>query len=269
MNTRKYMKTYNYNQLSDSEKQKLIKQMYEDKKMSLGDIADVLETYPNKIRRDANRFNIPLRDKSVAQKNALKTGKHKHPTKGTKRDSDTINKIGLGVMQSWAELSDQEKDARSQKAKQQWDSMSDNHKIHMQKLAIDAVRKSSKEGSKLEKFILNGLLANGYKVDFHKEQLLSNTKLQLDIFLPQHNIAIEIDGPSHFEPVWGDDVLARNQDYDQKKTGLLVGKGIKLIRVKQEHGFSNTRSQILLDKVLFTIKSMITDSGITFKEIGD
>lgn len=177
--------------------------------------------------------------------------------------------IALLKVQSWAELSDQEKDARSQKAKQQWDSMSDNHKIHMQKLAIDAVRKSSKEGSKLEKFILNGLLANGYKVDFHKEQLLSNTKLQLDIFLPQHNIAIEIDGPSHFEPVWGDDVLARNQDYDQKKTGLLVGKGIKLIRVKQEHGFSNTRSQILLDKVLFTIKSMITDSGITFKEIGD
>ena len=138
----------------------------------------------------------------------------------------------------------------------------------MQKLAIKAVRKTSKEGSKLEKFILNGLLQNGYKVDFHKEQLLSNTKLQLDIFLPVLNIAIEIDGPSHFAPVWGDDALAKNQDYDQKKAGLLIGKGIKLIRIKQEHDFSIARSNLILNNLLEAINKISLDNS-TFIEIGD
>lgn len=263
------MSTYNYDELSESEKKRIINHMYLTKQMSLGDIADELNTYPNKIRRDAKKYQIQLRDKSKAQKNALKTGKHKHPTKGTKRDTETATKIGLGVMQNWAGLSNSEKMERAKKSKQIWNDMSDDQKIYMQKLAIEAVRKSSKEGSKLEKFILKGLLNNGYKVDFHKEQLLSNTKLQLDIFLPQHNIAIEIDGPSHFEPVWGEDALARNQNYDQKKAGLLIGKGIKLIRIKQEHDFSTTRSSILLEKLLTGIDTIISDKSTTFLEIGD
>lgn len=263
-----YMNTYNYDSLPEEQKKRLISQMYIDQKMSLGDIATKLNTYPNKIRRDAKKYHIKLRDKSHAQKNALKTGKHKHPTKGTKRDADTASKIGIGVMQNWAQLSDDEKLKRVQKSKKIWDSMSDEQKTYMQKLAIDAVRKTSKEGSKLEKFILHGLLSNGYKVDFHKEQLLSNTKLQLDIFLPASNIAIEIDGPSHFAPVWGDQALARNQDYDQKKSGLLTGKGIKLIRIKQEHDFSNTRAKMVLDKILSSIQT-ISSSGTNFIEIGD
>lgn len=262
------MNISNYDSLSDEQKKRLINTMYVDKRMSLGDIAKELNTYPNKIRRDAKKYHIKLRDKSHAQKNALKTGKHKHPTKGTKRDADTASKIGMGVMQNWAQLNDDEKLKRIKKSKQIWENMSDEQKTYMQKLAIDAVRKTSKEGSKLEKFILQGLLSSGYKVDFHKEQFLSNTKLQLDIFLPASNIAIEIDGPSHFAPVWGDQALARNQDYDQKKSGLLIGKGIKLIRIKQEHDFSNTRAKLVLDKILAAVRDM-DNSGTNFIEIGD
>lgn len=262
------MSTYDYSGLSDDQKKSLINSMYVQKKMSLGDIAKELNTYPNKIRRDAQKYKIELRDKSKAQKNALKTGKHKHPTKGTKRDAETANKIGLSVMQNWANLDSDDKLKRIKKAKKLWEEMPDEQKLYMQKLAIEAVRKTSKEGSKLEKFILNGLLQNGYKVDFHKEQLLSNTKLQLDIFLPVYNIAIEIDGPSHFAPVWGDDALARNQDYDQKKAGLLVGKGIKLIRIKQEHDFSIARSNLILNNLLEAINK-INQDGSTFIEIGD
>ena len=264
------MNILSYNKLSDSEKKRLIIDLYINKKMSLGDVAEKLQTYPNKIRRDAKKFDIALRDKSKAQKNALKTGKHKHPTKGTQRDQTTAMKIGLGVMNSWNELSKQDKENRALQAKQQWENLSDDQKQLMQKKAIDAVRRSSKEGSKLEKFILNGLLHNGYKVDFHKEQFLSNTKLQLDIFLPSHNIAIEVDGPSHFEPVWGQDALQRNQSYDSKKTGLLIGKGIKLIRIKQCHDFSKARASIILSNIVSTIEKInnkTTQDNII--EIGD
>lgn len=256
----------NYNKLSDNQKKQIIKDLYVKQNLSLGDIAEQLNTYPNKIRRDAKKFGISLRDKSDAQKNALKTGKHKHPTKGTKRTEDTVKKIGMGVMQNWADMSESEKSRRTVLAKQQWDNLSDDQKELMQKKAIDAVRKSSKEGSKLEKFILNGLLSKGYRVDFHKEQLLSNTKLQIDIFLPAHNIAIEVDGPSHFEPVWGDDALKKNKTYDSKKTGLLLGKGIKLIRVTQRHDFSKSRASLILDSIIETINNTNTANTI---EIGD
>ncbi len=260
------MNISNYNKLSDSQKKQIIKDLYVKQNLSLGDVAEQLNTYPNKIRRDAKKFDIPLRDKSDAQKNALKTGKHKHPTKGTKRTEDTVKKIGMSVMQNWADMSKSEKKRRTVLAKQQWDNLSDDQKELMQKKAIEAVRKSSKEGSKLEKFILNGLLEKGYRVDFHKEQLLSNTKLQIDIFLPSHNIAIEVDGPSHFEPVWGDDALKKNKTYDSKKTGLLLGKGIKLIRVTQRHDFSKSRASLILDSIVESINNSNTANTI---EIGD
>jgi hypothetical protein len=59
--------------------------MYLDDKKSFADIAKEYDTYSNKIRRDAVGFQIPIRDKSDAQKNALKSGKHQHPTKGKER----------------------------------------------------------------------------------------------------------------------------------------------------------------------------------------
>ena len=108
----------------------------------------------------------------------------------------------------------------------------------------------------MEKYILSGLIKEGFKVEPHKEQLLGNTRLHLDLFLPTINVAIEVDGPSHFLPVWGEDALAKTKKYDQKKSGLIVGKGYKLIRVAQLHEYSNARAQKVLEelvKVLSTI----------------
>lgn len=115
--------------------------------------------------------------------------------------------------------------------------------------ANKAVRLASKNGSKLEKFLLNALLDEGFEVEFHKEQALANTKLQIDLFLPTINTSIEVDGPSHFKPVWGQDVLNRNINYDNKKTGLMIGKGMVVIRVKQTKDFSQSRAAIIWDKL--------------------
>lgn len=241
------MKTSNtsYSNLSEPEKKKIITQLYVDKQKSFADIAKEYDTYANKIRRDAVSFNLPIRDKSAAQKNALKTGKHKHPTKGLKRTDEEKNKIGLGVMKSWEDLDDATLESRKQKSKESWDKMDQDTKQNIIRLANNAVRESSKLGSKLEKFMLENLIADGFRVDFHKEQTLSNTKLQIDLFLPTMNTAIEIDGPSHFLPVWGEDALAKNISYDQKKQGLILGKGLALIRIKQTKDFSKTRASLL------------------------
>ena len=247
-----------YSSLSSAEKQKIIKDLYLKKNKSFADIAELYNTYANKVRRDAVSFNIPIRDKSAAQKNALKTGKHKHPTKGTNRSEEQKNKIGLGVLKAWDNLDDKTLQERKQKSKLAWDKMDQETKDHMVRLANEAVRSTSKVGSKLEKFLLHSLLSDGYKVEFHKEQSLLTTKLQIDLFVPSINTAIEVDGPSHFLPVWGEDALNKNISYDQKKQGLILGKGLVLIRIKQTKDFSKSRSLLIyeqLKKLLQNIKN--------------
>lgn len=246
----------NYNEYSDYDKQELIQQLYNKEGLSFGSIAQKLQTYANRIRRDAIKWNIAIRDKSEAQTNALKKGTHKHPTKGTIRSENTKSKIGKSVMKSWDDLDQKEIDSRKQKAKQLWNQLSEDEKKYRLTLANQAVRQSSKKGSKLEHFLLENLIADGYKVEFHKEQLLANTKLQIDLFLPTMSIAIEVDGPSHFLPVWGQDTLAKNQKYDKKKTGLIIGKGLKLIRIKQIHDFSKSRAALVYEQLTQAITAI-------------
>lgn len=252
-----------YDHLSDTQKQNVIQEMYVDGGLSFQAIAKKYETYPNKILRDAKKFNIEIRSKSAAQKNALKNGVHKHPTMGRKRTQTEKDKIGMGVMKTWSVADDKTILDKQKKAKKLWEKKTDEQKTQMLQKANIAVRESSKKGSKMEHFILNYLVDNGIKVDFHKEQFLVNTKLQIDLFLPKMNIAIEVDGPSHFRDVWGVDVLKRNQEYDAKKTGLILGKGYKLVRVKQYKDFSKTRAKLVCDKLLHIIDTIDNRSKVT------
>lgn len=245
----------NYNNMSDKDKKEFIVNEYEINQKSFNDIAKLGNTYANKIRRDAIKFKINIRNKSEAQKNALETGKTSHPTKGKSRPPSTKQKIGMKVLQSWENLSDKQLEQRKTMARTNWESKSDDEKEFILKQANAAVRESSKTGSKLEKFLFKELLSCGLGVEFHKEQSILNTRLQIDLFVPNLNLAIEVDGPSHFEPVWGEDALKRNKKYDNKKTGLIIGKGLFLIRIKQSKEFSKSRATLVLDK----LKSAIED----------
>jgi very-short-patch-repair endonuclease len=239
----------NYSTLNDQDKEKHIKQKYEIEKKSFAIIAKELNTYSNKIRRDAKKFNISIRSRSLAQKNALQQKTSIHPTKGKTRSESTKNKIGKKIISYWDSMNQQELEKRKEQAKQQWKQLTQDEKSNLIKKANIAVRKASKQGSKLEKFLLKELISQNFRVKFHEEQLLSNTKLQIDIFLPQLNVAIEVDGPSHFLPVWGKDTLDRNIKYDKKKTGLLIGKGYILIRIKQQKDFCVTRAHEIFNKL--------------------
>jgi very-short-patch-repair endonuclease len=245
-----------YKDLTEIEKKQILTKEYEINKKSFQDIAVVLGTYANKLRRDAIKYEIKIRDKTEAQKNALAKGRTKHPTKGKTRSEEVKSRIGNGVMKSWENLDQATLDKRKEKARVNWEKLGDNEKANILREANIAVRESSKKGSKLEKYLLNKLISDGYKVDFHKEQSLLNTKLQIDLFLPTLNIAIEVDGLSHFEPVWGSDALKRNQGYDNKKTGLILGKGLVLIRVVQKKDFSKARADVIYNELSSSIKKI-------------
>lgn len=235
--------------MNDAQKIDFLKEEYENQQKSFQIIAKSCGTYPNRLRRDAIKHNIKIRDKSEAQKNALQSGRVKHPTKGTTRSEQTKNKIGLSVLQAWENLTPSELKKRQDKARDNWNSLDDDEKEQILKMANNAVRESSRSGSKLEKYLLNKLLKDGYEVEFHKEQNLVNTKLQIDLFIPRMRVAIEVDGPSHFEPVWGSDTLKKNKSYDNKKSGLILGKGLVLVRIKQTKDFSKARGDLIYQEL--------------------
>lgn len=245
-----------YNDLSEQDKKDIITNDYVNNNKSFDEIAQIYGTYPNKIRRDAKKFDIPIRSRSEAQKNALQKGRIEHPTKGKHRSVETKSRIGMSVLNSWQNM-DQDKIVKiKQKHKKIWESKSEDERANLQRAANIAIRASSKVGSKLEKFLLNGLLNAGIDTKFHYEQTLVNTKLQIDLYIPTINLAIEVDGPSHFDPVWGQESLKKTKSYDNKKQGLIIGKGMNLVRIKQQMDFSVSRSSIVLDRLLNLIDQL-------------
>lgn len=205
---------------------------YVENNKSIGKIAEQCDTYPNAIRRELIAYGIPVRDKKEAQKAALDSGRHKHPTKGKKRPESTKEKIGNSVAKNWKTLTDAERLERSLISKKQWENMPETEKEYFRKKAAQSVRYASEHGSKLEQYLNVELKSKGYKVQFHKEGLIPNEKLQIDLYLPQLKTAIEIDGPTHFFPIWGEEKLLKKQQEDREKNGLLITNGFIVIRVK-------------------------------------
>ena len=196
-------------------------------------ISEELGTYPNKVRRALKFLGVDLKSKSEAQSNALKSGRHKHPTKGRKRTEEERIKISEGMANHWENMSEEERDRRIALAKKQWEEMTENEKSELRSMAAEAVRRASQEGSKIEKFLKEGLTSEGYDVIFHMKGLIPAENLEVDLFVPSLKTAIEIDGPAHFLPIWGEDSLQKNIRSDAKKSGLILSKGYCMIRVKQ------------------------------------
>jgi very-short-patch-repair endonuclease len=210
----------------------IIKEYY-DNKRSADEISKDLGTYPNKVRRALKSYGGQIRSKSEAQKLALESGRHPHPTKGKTHSEETKVKISDKVYDYWKGMDDDERDRRSQLSKDQWESMSVAERSFLQDSAAKAVRKSAKEGSKMEKFLSEYLTKEGFPVIFHKKGFSTNAQIEVDLLLPESMIAIEIDGPAHFFPIWGQESLNRHIKADAEKSALLLQEGLCIIRVKQ------------------------------------
>jgi very-short-patch-repair endonuclease len=239
--------------------EKQILDLYEKRQWSTYQIAEKMNTYPNKIRRILQKHGIVLRRATDAQKNALNNGRAKHPTAGTKRSESTKKKISESQGLVWDSLSEQEKLHRSQIGKEAWEQKTEIEKTNLILQAQEAVRESSRKGSKLEHFLLSELSKQNIKVEFHKEHWLQNQNLQIDLYLPSYRAAIEVDGPSHFKPVWGQENLARNIKADQQKTGLILQGNLVMIRIKQDKSLTQRYMRDILKKLLLLLDNIKQD----------
>ena len=225
------------------------KHYYEDKK-SWKEIAELLGTYPNRVRRDATKLGIESRTKSDAQKIALSEGKAEHPTAGKKQSEETKMKISESQGKVWDNLSEKEREHRSKIGTESWNKKTNEEKDEFFKRSSQAIQEASRNGSKMEIFLFDRLIELGYRVDKHKEQALQNERFHIDLYIPSCRTAIEVDGPMHFEPVFGEEKLKKRMAADSQKNGLILSSGMVLIRVKLNKRESQRYLRDTLDSIV-------------------
>ena len=170
----------------------------------------------------------------------------------------------------WDSLTDEQKEYRSQIGRRSWDQKTDEEKASLIEEAQNAVRRSGRLGSKMEHFLLKSLTQEKIRVEFHKDHWLQNQNLQVDLYLPEYRTAIEVDGPSHFKPVWGEENLEKNIKSDQQKTGLVLADGLVMIRIRQDQSLTqrymrNTLASLL--ELLGKIKDNYPEENKRYFEI--
>jgi very-short-patch-repair endonuclease len=206
---------------------------YLNDKKSIAQIAKDLNTNTSKIRRSLIFLGIEMRNYSEAQKVALDSGTATHPTKGKKLAKETIDKISVGRSKAWTDLPEIDKDKVRKMKKEQWEAMTPSAKEELRHMAHVAIRESAAIGSKTERFVAEALEAEGFGVIVHARNLIQSQALEVDLFVPGVKTAIEIDGISHWSPVWGEDKLRKQQAADTIKQGLILANGYVLIRIRQ------------------------------------
>lgn len=238
--------------------------MYENGYSSY-EIAEELNTYSTKILRSLKFLGRVLhededyykRDYSEAQKIALQRGRSKHPTEGKSLDESHKEKIGSSRSKAYHALSDEEKLRISEMSKQSWENLGKAKQEEIRSLALEGVRYASKNGSKTERHLKNSLTQRGYNVIFHKTDLVFGTNLEVDLFLPELKIAIEIDGPGHFLPIWGEEKLRKQQSADTVKQGILLNNGYVILRIRQiDKSISLTKMNHLLQLVIKELEAI-------------
>jgi very-short-patch-repair endonuclease len=232
---------------------------------SIRELAEAYDTYPNKISRILKNAGLILRTKKEAGKMAVENGKIKPPMLGKKRSQAEKDNISSKRSKRWKEMSEDEVEAFKKGARERWDAHSVEERLSMQQKAGQALRRASTEGSKAEKFVYEGLTRSGYDVIMHKTGLIAGEKYEIDLFLPNLNVAIEIDGPQHFFPIYGEVSLNRTIKYDSIKNGFLLSKGICVIRVKYMLKYSSLNQN---RKLLQLIKSELQRIELNFPAEG-
>jgi very-short-patch-repair endonuclease len=234
---------------------KQVIELYNEKHQSTYEIAKQLDTYPNKIRRTLLKHGYELKDRSSAQKVALEQGRSTHPTAGKKRTVEERVSISQSLVDYWDKMSDKERSKRIKVAKANWKKMSARQKELMRAKGIAAIREAASSGSKLEKFFQKRIEEAGYNVEPHK-LLIPAENLEIDLYIPRLKTIIEVDGPSHFLPIWGDEKLQKQVNADLRKSGVMLSKGYAVIRVKSLGQESLAKREQLIEQVLTHISEI-------------
>lgn len=187
---------------------------HHDENMSIRALSREIGCHPNELRRAMIKAEIPIKSRSESLKTAYETGKivarsgftlsNDHKTKISKANKGKV----VGLRNTTNNLIIKRNEA-------------------MRGRGASKNREAAKKGSKFERMLIDTFGELGYTVV--SQHPIGSYKI--DIYFPKEKIAIEIDGPSHREPIFGDDKLANSLAKDKAKDEAMLNANMSVIRV--------------------------------------
>lgn len=234
------------------------RRFYQDEGLSMRQLAAKLNVPLATLSRFMKKHGITSRDKAEAQKNYLKD--HEHQMQGKKHSDSTKQKISKGLGEFWDKLSEDDKEELKKKIgsawRRKWQQMSDTDRRAMMESLSNKAKEMQGQGSRFERFVAEELRKRGYAVEERSVNYTAGKQFEVDIALPKERIAIEIDGPTHFLPIHGEDHLKEQQERDARKDELITGTGMNMLRIRDNNG---PLSQVRIDRIEQAIKEIKAD----------
>jgi len=237
-----------------------VRDLYLNEGLSMRKLVKELNVPLATLSRFMKKHGIVARGKGEAQKNYLK--EHDHQMKGHKHTAETKQQISMSLGDFWEKLTDDEREKIKRKIgsawKRKWESMSDQQrKLMMEELSSKA-KHSQGKGSRLERFIAEELRNRGYVVEERSTGYTVGKDFEVDLALPNEMIAIEVDGPTHYLPIYGEKHLENQQARDARKDDMINSTGYNVLRIRDNNG---PLSQLRIRKIEQAIKEIQQDGG--------
>lgn len=256
------MKTVNlsdqFNKADDAGKKAILNKLHREDFLSLREIAATIGTYPAKVKKMLIAYGIEIMSKNESISHSLKRSEN-HPTRGKERDISVKQKIGDKMAKTWESPTHGQLEGMK-KHKKYWKKMSKAERSQHTEKASKALRETTKSGSKLERYIKERLFEAGYSSVDHKTAVLPNEKLEFDLYIAELSTIIEVDGPVHNEPIFGQEKFVNTVSRDERKTSTAIAAGFTMVRVKQNKNYSETYFRHLGDSLLEVVKEIRSGS---------
>ncbi|MHA2063107.1 MAG: DUF559 domain-containing protein [Candidatus Thorarchaeota archaeon] len=235
-----------------------VRRLYLNEGLSMRKVAQTIGAPLATLSRFMKKHGITARDKGQAQKNYLKNNDHQ--MKGRKHTTETKKQISASLGDFWEGLTDDEREKVKRKIgsawKRKWESMSEQERKLMMEGLSSKAKESQGQGSRLERFIAEELRKRGYFVEERSTNYTAGKDFEVDLALPTERVAIEVDGPTHFLPIYGEEHLEHQQERDARKDDMINGIGYSVLRVRDNNG---PLSQLRIDKIEQAIEEIKED----------
>jgi len=235
-----------------------VRQFYLDEGLSMRAVAKKVGVPLATLSRFMKKHGIGARSKAQAQKNFLKD--HDHQMKGRKHSDETKKKISHSLGDFWDGLTDDEREEVKRKIgsawQRKWAGMSDQERKLMMEGLSSRAKETQGQGSRLERFIAEELRKRGHLIEERSTNYTSGKDFEVDLALPRELIAIEVDGPTHFLPIYGEEHLTQQQERDARKDDMINATGYSVLRVRDNNG---PLSQLRIDKIEQAIEEIKQD----------
>lgn len=199
--------------------------------LSVAEVAKKYKRSQSTVNRLFKKLGVKIRSASEAQKLALSSGRSKNPTAGIGHSTTAKVNMSEKAANRWARITDAEREKFKETARQRWAKLSESDKREMLRLAGVALKRVATEGSEIEQYLEQGLLGLNFMVQKHVKNFMGG-QYEIDILLKDEGVAVELDGPHHFLPIFGEERLEKTMKFDAAKNGTLISMGLSIIRVK-------------------------------------